>query len=115
MDYFYASTFANGYAPGLMDARIGGRFRLSDKVDMELNYHYFSTAVKVQDLKKSLGSEVDYQINWSIMKDVKLSAGYSFMRGTKTMDAVKTGNHKSWQDWGWVSLNINPKILFLKW
>ena len=46
MDYFYASTFANGYAPGLMDARIGGRFRLSGKVDMELNYHYFSTAVK---------------------------------------------------------------------
>lgn len=41
MDYFYASTFANGYAPGLMDARIGGRFRLSGKVDMELNYHYF--------------------------------------------------------------------------
>lgn len=40
MDYFYASTFANGYAPGLMDARIGGRFRLSGKVDMELNYHY---------------------------------------------------------------------------
>ena len=115
MDYFYASTFANGYAPGLMDARIGGRFRLSGKVDMELNYHYFSTAVKVQDLKKYLGSEVDYQINWSIMKDVKLSAGYSFMRGTKTMDAVKTGNHKSWQDWGWLSLNINPKILFVKW
>ena len=115
MDYFYASTFANGYAPGLMDARIGGRFRASSKVDMELNYHYFSTAVKVQDLKKYLGSEVDYQINWSIMKDVKLSAGYSFMRGTKTMDAVKTGNHKSWQDWGWLSLNINPKILFVKW
>ena len=54
MDYFYASTFANGYAPGLMDARIGGRFRLSGKVDMELNYHYFSTAVKVQYLKKYL-------------------------------------------------------------
>lgn len=47
------------------------------------------------------------------MKDVKLSAGYSFMRGTKTMDAVKTGNHKSWQDWGWVSLNINPKVFSL--
>ncbi|MBD3588203.1 alginate export family protein [Bacteroides sp. GM023] len=115
MDYFYASTFANGYAPGLMDARIGGRFRASSKVDMELNYHYFTTAVKLPELKKSLGSEVDYQINWSIMKDVKLSAGYSFMLGTKTMDAVKTGNHKSWQDWGWVSLNINPKVLFTKW
>ena len=52
MDYFYASTFANGYAPGLMDARIGGRFRASSKVDMELNYHYFTTAVKLPELKK---------------------------------------------------------------
>ncbi len=52
MDYFYASTFANGYAPGLMDARIGGRFRLSGKVDMELNYHYFSTAVKSSGFKE---------------------------------------------------------------
>ena len=114
MDYFYASAFKYG-APGLIDGRLGIRLRPSSKVDMELNYHYFSTAVKVQDLKKYLGSEVDYQINWSIMKDVKLSAGYSFMRGTKTMDAVKTGNHKSWQDWGWVSLNINPKVFFTKW
>ena len=115
MDYFYASTFENGFAPGLMDARLGVRFRASAKVDMDLNYHYFTTAVKVPDLSKSLGSEVDYQINWSIMKDVKLSAGYSFMRGTKTMDAVKGGNHKSWQGWGWLSLNINPKVLFVKW
>ena len=115
MDYFYANLFVNGYAPGLMNSRIGGRFRASDKVDMELNYHYFTTAVKLPDLKKSLGSEVDYQINLSVMKDVKLSAGYSFMRGTKTMDVVKGGNHKSWQDWGWVSLNINPKVFFTKW
>ena len=115
MDYFYANLFVNGYAPGLMDSRIGARFRASDKVDMELNYHYFTTAVKLPDLNKSLGSEVDYQINLSVMKDVKLSAGYSFMRGTKTMDVVKGGNHKSWQDWGWVSLNINPKVFFTKW
>lgn len=115
MDYFYASDFVSGYAPGLFDKRLGVRFRASDKVDMDLNYHHFSTAAKLSGLKKALGSEVDYQINWSVMKDVKLSAGYSFMRGTKTMDAVKTGNHKSWQDWGWLSLNINPKILFVKW
>ena len=115
MDYFYASLFSGGYAPGLMDSRIGARFRPSAKVDMELNYHYFTTAVKLPELNRSLGSEVDYQINWSIMKDVKLSAGYSFMLGTKTMDAVKGGNHKSWQDWGWLSLNINPKVLFVNW
>ena len=115
MDYFYASDFKNGYAPGLFDKRLGVRFRASDKVDMDLNYHHFSTAAKLPNLKKALGSEVDYQINWSVMKDVKLSAGYSFMLGTETMDVVKGGNHKSWQDWGWVSVNINPRVLFVKW
>ena len=115
MDYFYASDFKNGYAPGLFDKRLGVRFCASDKVDMDLNYHHFSTAAKLPNLKKALGSEVDYQINWSVMKDVKLSAGYSFMRGTETMDVVKGGNHKSWQDWGWVSVNINPRVLFVKW
>lgn len=44
------------------------------------------------------------------MKDVSLSVGYSLMRGTSTMDVVKGGNHKSWQDWGWVSLNVNPTL-----
>lgn len=44
------------------------------------------------------------------MKDVSLSVGYSLMRGTSTMDVVKEGNHKSWQDWGWVSLNVNPTL-----
>lgn len=118
MDYFYAWPFKNGVAPGLIDGRLGIRLRSSSKVDMELNYHYFATAADIdvsEDLKMVLGSEVDYQINWSIMKDVKLSAGYSFMLGTKMMDYVKGGNHGSWQDWGWVSLNINPRVLFAKW
>lgn len=118
MDYFYASGWKVS-SPGLWDNRIGVTFKASPKVTLQANYHYFSTAqdpvVGNKDLKKSLGSEVDAQIDYSIMKDVKLSAGYSFMRGTKTMDAVKGGYHKSWQDWGWVSLNINPKLFFAKW
>jgi len=75
----------------------------------------FLTAAKVNDLDKGLGHEIDYQIDWSVMKDVKLTVGYSFMRGTKTTDAVKGGNHKSWQGWAFMSVNINPKILFVKW
>lgn len=115
MDYFYASSFVSGVAPGLQDIQAGATFKASKKVNMSLNYHYFLIAVEVNELDKGLGHEIDYQIDWSIMKDVKLSAGYSFMRGTETMDAVKGGSHKSWQDWAWVSLNINPKVLFTKW
>ena len=115
MDYFYASLFVNGLAPGLQDAQLGVNYKASSKVGMQLNYHYFATAAKLQEVKKGLGSELDYQIDWNVMKDVKLSAGYSVMLGTKSMDIVKGGNHKRWQDWGWLSLNINPKIFFAKW
>ena len=41
---------------------------------MQLNYHYFATAAKLDDVKKGLGSEMDYQLDWNVMKDVKLSA-----------------------------------------
>lgn len=133
MDYFYASSWVSGIqAPGLWDNRIGVSFKASPTVALQANYHYFSAAQKplsqyvtvehlqdtdsnVKKLSKGLGSEIDTQVDWAIMKDVKLSAGYSFMLGTRTMDAVKGGNHKSWQDWGWVSLNINPKLFFAKW
>ena len=114
MDYFYASDFRNGYNPGLSDTYIGGKFRVSSPVSMALNYHYFATGVKLDKLNRTLGSEIDYQLDWKIMRDVSLSAGYSLMLGTSTMYAVKGGNHKSWQDWGWVSLNINPRIFISK-
>lgn len=120
MDYFYASAWLDGVmSPGLWDNRIGITYKASSKVALQANYHYLSTAQKPtiddEKISKRLGSEIDTQVDWSIMKDVKLSAGYSFMLGTKTMDAIKGGNHKSWQDWGWLSININPKILFVKW
>ena len=49
------------------------------------------------------------------MKDVTLSAGYSTMIGTEVMDNVKGGSHDAWQDWAWIQLNINPRVLFVKW
>lgn len=118
MDYFYASAFVNGYNPGLWDNQLGVYYKASPKVDMSLNYHYFRTAKGIQmsanEKGKSLGSELDFQVNWFIMPDVKLMAGYSFMVGNNRMDVVKGGNHKSWQDWGWVSLNITPRLFSTK-
>jgi hypothetical protein len=118
MDYFYASAFVNGLNPGLWDNQLGIALKASKKADLSMNYHYFSMAKDVvkeaSNIKKGLGSEVDLQVNYSIMPDVKLMAGYSFMLGTKSMDVVKGGNHKSWQDWGWVSLNITPRLFSKK-
>lgn len=119
MDYFYASSFAGGLNPGLWDLYAGVTCKPSGKVNLSLNYHYFRMAedvtVKHETLSKGLGSEFDFQIDWNVMPDVRLSAGYSVMRGTESMDVVKGGNHDSWQDWGWLSLNINPKVFISKW
>lgn len=115
MDYFYASA----YNKGLWDKQIGVDFKPTKEWAVSLNYHHFSSTYDVTaangDKGKSLGSEIDMQVDYVLMKDVKLTAGYSTMLGSKYMDAVKGGNHKSWQDWGWLSVNINPRILFTKW
>ena len=115
MDYFYASA----YNKGLWDKILSVDFKPTKKLSFSLNYHHFSTTYDVMatDGKEGrcLGSELDMQVDYTLMKDVKLTAGYSTMLGTKYMDIVKGGNHKSWQDWGWLTLNINPRILFTKW
>ncbi len=120
MDYFYASGFINGLNPGLWDNQIKAAFKASPKVNLSLAYHYFSITSDIEwegkgKLDRGLGSEVDLQVDWQIMKDVKLSAGYSTMFGTSTMEIVKGGSKDSWQDWGWLSININPRIFMARW
>ncbi|MCL1932882.1 MAG: alginate export family protein [Candidatus Azobacteroides sp.] len=120
MDYFYASAFINSNTnPGLWDNQIGLSFKASPKVTLALNYHYFSTTTDVyagdDKLKRALGSEWDLQVNWNVMKDVAFTGGYSTMFGNDTMKAVKGGDPSKYQDWAWISLNINPKILITKW
>ena len=55
------------------------------------------------------------QLTAKVMKDVTLSGGYSAFLGTETMDALKGGSHDKWQGWGWLQVNINPRVLFAKW
>lgn len=119
MDYFYASAFVNGVNPGLWDNQVNVAYKPSKKVNLSLAYHYFSITGEVyengRETDRGLGSELDFQVDWTIMKDVKLSAGYSTMLGTHTMQVVKGGNPSHWQDWGWLSLNINPTVFISKW
>lgn len=120
MDYFYASSFINGLNPGLWDNQLAVAFKPAAKVNLSLAYHYFSITGDVYDgnespVSRGLGSELDFQVDWQIMKDVKLTAGYSTMLCTETMQIVKGGSKDSWQDWGWLTLNINPRIFSTKW
>ena len=110
MDYFLRTV-----SLGLQDVQAGVICKASQKASLLLNYHYFATAQPAANGKKGLGHEIDLQATISIMKNVTLMAGYSTMLGTETMDLVKGGSHKAWQDWLWIQLNINPRVFFTKW
>jgi len=115
MDYYFPN-----FTRGLWDNQLGLTFKASPKVTLALNYHHFQTTTDVttgQDKQsKSLGSEIDFQLTWNVMKDVTLTGGYSAMFGTDAMKVVKNvPDAKGRQDWTWVSLNINPKIFITKW
>ena len=81
---------------------------------MKLDWHFFSTAHEIKKYR-NLGQELDYQLSAKLTKDISLAAGYSVMLAARTMEDVKGGNRHSWQDWGWLSLNINPRIFSKKW
>lgn len=118
MDYFFASSFAGNLNPGLWDNYLGIGLKPSKKISLSAVYHYFAITSDINNnsgteplLKRGLGSEIDFQVDWNIRTDVRLSGGYSTMLGTASMDRVKGGDHTTWQDWGWISINFNPRIL----
>lgn len=118
MDYFYASSFRANLNPGLWDSYAGVSIKTSKKLSLSAYYHYFAITADINDngnsLTKGLGSELDFQVDYTLRKDIRMSGGYSIMAGNRSMDIVKGGSHEAWQDWGWLSININPEILFLK-
>lgn len=104
--------FSNTLTWGLQDIKGCISSQICKKVRLDLNYHYLMTATQISDLKKELGHEFDVELTAKIKKDVTLKAGYSTILGTETLDRIASGNHKEWQDWAWLQLNISPSMIF---
>jgi hypothetical protein len=62
-----------------------------------------------------LGHEFELTASYQIIKDLKISAGFSYMTGTKTMEKLKRATDDGNLKWGWLSLNISPRIFTTKW
>lgn len=65
--------------------------------------------------RRSLGHEVEFSATWEPMRDVSLSAGYTFMDGTKTMELLKRTDKKRQLHWGWIMLSVSPRLFQIKW
>ena len=115
MDFFYVSTYVNGFTPGLQNLYAGVSWTPVQQLSADAAYHFFSTAAPVKDAKRALGHEVELALTWTIAPSVSLSTGYSFMQGTETMSVLKRSAHNNRLHWGWLMLNVTPTFFKGKW
>ena len=110
MDYFYESAYTNGFTPGLQNAFVGVNGRPFAKFDCSATYHYLAVTTGLNNLDRTLGHSVDVTAQYRFTKDISLTAGYTMMFGTETMDRLKQGNSSKTARWGWFSLVISPSL-----
>lgn len=115
MDFFYVSTYFNGFTPGLQNAYVGCFWAPLKALRLNTSYHYFALATTLHNLDKTLGHEWEFQANYTINRDVMLSGGVSLMWGGGTMERLKRSSNKDQLRWGWISLIVNPRIFTAKW
>ena len=114
MDYFYESAYSHGFTPGLQNAFLGVFGKPVPKLDLSATYHYLAVATELQDLNSTLGHSIDLQASYSFTKDISLTAGYTLMFGTETMNHLKQGFCSDNARWGWFSLVVSPTLFTTK-
>ena len=115
MDFFYVSTYVFGFTPGLQNAFAGILFNPIKNLTVKANYHYMATATKLVDMNMTLGHQIGLEARYAFAKDIRLSAGYSFMTGTETMEKLKRASDNGSLRWAWFSLSISPRIFAVNW
>ena len=115
MDFFYVSAYLYGFTPGLQNAYVGATYQPINKLTLNASYHYLATATKLDDMNMLLGHEVELDARYALSSDVKVSAGFSFMKGSDTMERLKRSSRNNQLRWGWLSVSVNPRIFSTKW
>ncbi len=115
MDFFYESAYSMGFTPGLQNAYAGFYYTPNNKLNCGVKYHYLAVATNLEGLNRTLGHDIELEGSYQFTKDISLSAGYTFMVGTKTMDRLKHEEGDKYLRWGWISLLISPKLFTSKW
>lgn len=114
MDFFYISNYVGGFTPGLQNLYFGANLSPIKNLSLDATYHYFAIAANL-DMPRSLGHELEFNASYKIKEFVKLSLGYSFMKGTETMERLKRTDSDQQLHWLWLSVNITPRIFSTRW
>lgn len=115
MDFFYVQGFSDTFSPGLQNLYAGATYSPIKGLSLRATYHYLAMAAKLNEVNKTLGHDIDVEASYQILKDVRLSAGFSYMVGTETMQKLKRADKDNNLKWGWFSLVVSPRLFTTKW
>ncbi len=119
MDYFYVGSYMFGN--GLTDFSVPLTVK-ANKLTFKLVPHFLLASAKVSEKQKDnswkdynnyLGTEFDLSASYNLSKAVKISAGYSQMLATESLQVIKSGNYKNSNNWGWLMITFKP-VFFSK-
>ena len=116
MDFFYVTTFVNGFTPGLQSLYVGANYSPIKNLRIDASFHHYAITANLSGIStKRLGEELSASASYSFLKEASISAGFSFMKGSSTMEFLKRAGDNRFLRWGWISLNINPRLFTTKW
>ncbi len=117
MDYFI-NIPADTRMGGLQNHFLKTTYAAGKKCNLSLDYHYFALAQNLafSDTQSGtesryLGSELDAVLHYRHSDGVQFFVGYSTLFAGASMEAIKPGKASAHADWGWLMVNIQPRLL----
>ena len=116
MDFFYLSNYVGGFTPGLQNLYFGGNIKHVSGLSINAAYHYYAIATDLDYVNtKTLGHSVELASSYAFNKAVSVSAGYTFMKGSETMELLNKVSEKRQLHWAWLMMTITPKLFTSTW
>jgi len=111
MDYFFVGNHLNSV--GLNNYYFKWACSRFKNVTWNLHMHYFAANGQLPGNASSyLGSEIDFDLTYTVNPFARITAGYSRMLPGESMELIKPGGSYSVnQNWAYIMLSITPKFL----
>ena len=61
------------------------------------------------------GHSVELASSYAFNKAVSVSAGYTFMKGSETMELLNKVSEKRQLHWAWLMLTVSPRLFTTTW
>ena len=115
MDFFFVQAFSDSFSPGLQNLYAGATYTPIKGLDFSATYHYLAVATNLENKNKTLGHDIDIEASYQVLKDARISLGFSYMTSTKTMEDLQRTEDGKNLKWAWFSLVVSPKLFTTKW